>query len=406
MLSAADVSIPDVLRYFTQRGIEVAFLVPTETGMKKSIMDATAPVRDFLKRAGIHDFDKQPQGQDHKKLIRTTVVTCAGLHHTETSLYRPATKQGDPRIWVSGLKSYVEAGNVLALVATSDGELLVINASNAGLIPGVPKLGVSPLLIRDASCIDLDAVLAPLLPQDNSAAEELLGLLRGLAGRWHEGRPGDRRHLEVGRVLEELLGIKPNSSKLPDFKGIEIKSSRERSGNRQNLFAKVPDWSKSTLKSSTQILDEFGYSRDARYLRQLRCTVSSKSPNTQGLYLMVETTSNQLLESSTRQDLPRVVVWQIPELQSTLAAKHPETFWITAASRFSGDRETFMYEHVLHTRKPMTSALPTLIEAGVITVDHLIKRDINGRVTEKGPLFKIRKKDFNLLFPPAMHYTL
>lgn len=42
MLSAADVSISDVLRYFTQRGIEVAFLVPTETGMKKSV---SSPVK-------------------------------------------------------------------------------------------------------------------------------------------------------------------------------------------------------------------------------------------------------------------------------------------------------------------------------------------------------------------------
>ncbi|UWX03664.1 hypothetical protein H1235_12650 [Pseudoxanthomonas sp. NC8] len=61
MLSAADVDIPEVIRYFTRRGIEATFLVPTETGLK-SIMDATAPVRVFLKQAGIHDFDEQPHG--------------------------------------------------------------------------------------------------------------------------------------------------------------------------------------------------------------------------------------------------------------------------------------------------------------------------------------------------------
>lgn len=406
MLSAADVSVPDVLRYFTQRGIEVAFLVPTETGMKKSIMDATAPVRDFLKRAGIHEFDAQPQGQDHKKLVRTTVVTCAGMHRTETSLYRPVTKQGDPRIWVGGLKSYAVAGNVLALVAISNSELLVINASNAGLVPGVPPRDVGPLLIRDAPCINLDTVLAPLLPRSSSAAEELLTLMKGLAGRWHEGRPGQKRHFEVGRLLEELLGIKANSSKSPDYKGIEIKASRGRSGNRQTLFAKVPNWSISPMKSSAEILDAFGYKRSPKYQRQLNCTVTAKAPNTQGLYLKMEGSASQLLEASIRTDVPRVALWQINELQSTLLAKHPETFWVAAAAREFEDREHFRYEHVLHTRKPIASALPTLLETGVITVDHLITRDLQGRVTEQGPLFKIQKKNLDLLFPPGILHML
>ncbi|UWX03665.1 hypothetical protein H1235_12655 [Pseudoxanthomonas sp. NC8] len=44
------------------------------------------------------------------------------------------TKHGDPRIWVKGLKAYAMPGNVLALVATGDGELLVINASLPGLV--------------------------------------------------------------------------------------------------------------------------------------------------------------------------------------------------------------------------------------------------------------------------------
>jgi len=406
MLSAADVSIPDVLRYFTQRGIEVAFLVPTETGMKKSIMDATGPVRDFLKRARIHDFDSQPQGQEHKKIVRTTVVTCAGLHRTETSLYRPATKQGDRRIWVSGLKGYASSGNVLALVATGDAQLLVINASNAGLMPGVSTPLTGPLQIRDLPRIDLDAIITPLLPRASSAADELLCLMRGLAGRWHEGRPGRKRHLEVGRLLEELLGINANSSKSPDYKGIEIKASRGRRGIRQTLFAKVPNWSISPLKSSAEILDAFGYTRDPKYRRQLRCTVTAKAPNTQGLYLGMEAAASRLLEASNLPYIPRVAVWLVPELQATLLAKHPETFWVEAAARTEGDSEEFRYEHVLHTKRPIVSALSTLLETGVITVDHLITRDIQGRVKEQGPLFKIKKMNLDLLFPPGALHAL
>jgi hypothetical protein len=43
----------------------------------------------------------------------------------------------------------------------------------------------------------------------------------------------------IGRTLETLLGIDINSSKKPDYKGIELKSYREKRGNRKNLFAQV-----------------------------------------------------------------------------------------------------------------------------------------------------------------------
>lgn len=374
MLSTADTPVQDVLRYFTQRGIKVAFLVPTATGMRKSIMDATAPVRSFLKEAGIHDFDKQPQGQGHKRLVPTSIITCSGIYRTATSLYRPVTKHGDPRIWVQGLSGYADPRNVLALVATTDRELIIINASSPGLVPGVRVAEDKDALeIRDAPCIDLDAALAPLLHWQSDIAEELLALIRGIAGKWHKGKSGEKRDLEVGRLLEELLGIKANSSKAPDYKGIELKASRRTTrGTRQTLFAKVPDWSISPLKSSAAILDAFGYERDTKYLRQLRCTVSAKSPNSQGLFLAVEGASNRLLEASTLLAYPKVAYWQMETLQQALLAKHKETFWVSAACEQAAGHQVFKYERVLHTRSPMASALPTLLELGTITVDHLI----------------------------------
>ena len=47
----------------------------------------------------------------------------------------------------------------------------------------------------------------------------------------------------VGYTLETLLGIRANSSRKPDFKGIEIKASRVRgSGKKITLFSKTPAW--------------------------------------------------------------------------------------------------------------------------------------------------------------------
>lgn len=408
MLGAADVSVQEVLRYFTRKGLDVGLVVPTETGMAKGIMDATANVRDFLKASCIHDFETQPQGTEHKRLIPTRLVTSAGIVGTTTSLYRPVTKKGDPRLWIYGLAQHAVPGNVLVLIAVGSDELLVVNASNAGLVPGVSPRQGEHVRVSDAAGVDLDALLAPLLARTNSVADELLALIRDLSNKWHRGLSGSRRDTEVGRLLEELLGIRTNSSKQPDYKGIEIKAGRKGGKNLQTLFAKVPNWSISRLKSSAEVLNEFGYERARdKYLKQLRCTVSARGPNSQGLFLALNSDQSELLENSQRLDLPSVVAWKTQELKDALALKHRETFWVTAACRRADEYEEFRYEHVLHTRKPMINALPALLESGVVTVDHLITKDLKGKVEEKGPLFRMWRKDMDLLFPPGeLHYLL
>ena len=94
---------------------EVALLMPTPTGMRKSIMDATFPVRMLLSRTEIHDFSVQAQGPQHKVVLRAVFHTDVREHPVDVSLYRPVTKQGDPRIWVYKLPMFAGAGEMLAL---------------------------------------------------------------------------------------------------------------------------------------------------------------------------------------------------------------------------------------------------------------------------------------------------
>ena len=61
---------------------------------------------------------------------------------------------------------------------------------------------------------------------------------------------------------------------------------------------------------------------------------------------------------------------------------------------------------VEHTKKPISSQFDFLIDQGIITLDHLIKRNAVGKVIEKGPIFKIKPKGLDLLFPPSEKYNL
>lgn len=58
----------------TRHAIEAALLVPTPTGLEKSIFDATDGLREYLSERGYHDYATQAQGQDHKVLKQAYLV--------------------------------------------------------------------------------------------------------------------------------------------------------------------------------------------------------------------------------------------------------------------------------------------------------------------------------------------
>lgn len=212
----------------------------------------------------------------------------------------------------------------------------------------------------------------------------------------------------IGATLESCLGIQINSNKLPDYKGIEIKAKRVRgirAKTRNTLFAQVPDWKISTLKSSAEILDKYGYFRGSE--KKLYCTVKSLNPNSQGLILKVDETRDLLHEVYQANDLvENVVSWKFDLLRERLLTKHNETFWVGAESTKIDGIEHFYYKKILHTQLPYASNFHTLCHEGIVTMDHLIKRSEDGRVVEKGPLFKISETNFELLFPPALVINL
>ncbi len=397
MLSASDYPLTDALKFFSSHGIDAAFLVPTEVGLGKSIMDATIQLRIYLKDKSIHDYDGQPQGDAGKVKLPSYFVTEKELISADASLYRPFAKggDGDPRIWFSRLKRYASPNNLLAIVA-KEKELYIINISNPAIRNSV----------NDSSS-PLSNLFHELTKYSTSVSEELTLKLKDIAARgWIRTiTPGDTG---VGVTLEDALGLAINSSKKPDYKGIELKSKRIsqlRAPTRSSLFAQVPNWNISKLKSSAEILDTYGYMRGKE--RRLYCTVWAKRPNSQGLVLKIDDDQDLLNEYfEAKFELNPVATWEFEVLRRRLITKHNETFWIGAECIQISGIEHFQYKKVIHTRSPIASNLMTLLQEGIITVDHLIKRNDSGSVREKGPLFKISPKNLGLLFPPSKKFDL
>jgi hypothetical protein len=159
------------IKSLTEKSVELCLIEPTETGLDKSIMDATGSVRAYLKTKGIHDYDLQQQGPDNKIQIPSFFITSGGLVNSVSSLYRPNTKKGDPRIWFKGLGVYSNPNDILGIIAFEN-NLYILN---------ITQLDLSAL-IESKIANPLQELLNEINQISNEIADELLRLWRAF---WH-----------------------------------------------------------------------------------------------------------------------------------------------------------------------------------------------------------------------------
>jgi hypothetical protein len=396
MLNRSDTDIKDVVSYLAKYSVEGGYIVPTQTGLQKSILDAHQSLRKFLKQNNYHDYAEQGLGGEFKALTRGFILSKSGWIETSVSLYRPTTKNGDPRIWISGLNKFAKAWNLITLFL-HEGSLYVFNASDQSV---------------QRQMADSQSTLSTKLLTAGSTTSlyetELLELLRDISGK---GFVPSTTNADsgVGDTLETLLGIRRNSNRAPDYKGIEIKSSRinSRTGrqeNRSTLFSKIPNWEVSRLKSAREILDNYGYISSSSGRPALQVTLKH-TPNAQGLYLVFNDADSKVENLFRKGDvLEEVVAWKIDELENSLREKHKNTFWVKAKTTEIRGSEHFHYVQVIATSTPLVSNFSRLVDLGSIQMDYTIsekvKPDGGLKVRDHGYLWKIAPEDIGLLFPP------
>lgn len=376
----------DNLARLHEAGLPVAPLFPTRTSLGKSILDATEPVRALFYKHGVHDFASQAQGMGAKVLIDAVVFGRGRRFDCRLSLYRPITKEGDPRMWPANFARHA-APNQAWVVSVQDGRPVLLSLSHSFL--------AHQLDLRTTDSAETRWI-APLAAAANQTANELLAQLRALA----EAGPLKavcQGSTAVGRTLESVLGIAMNSSRNPDYKGIELKAGRSSligTESRAQLFGRVPDWTISPVKNVSELLARCGYERDGA--RHLRCTISSLKANSQALVLNA---GDELLEEISRRHKATVVVWRLAGLEHALARKHRETFWVKTRSIERAGVEHFELLSVVHTRNPVAGQLTRLLDTGSVTVDHMISGRLdNSRAHDKGPSFKVERYRLAELF--------
>lgn len=378
------------MSFMVNHNVEFTLVQVTATGLKKGIMDATAPMRTFFLEKGLHNYGDQLQGQAHKQIIKTVILDGYDAKETSTSLYRPTTKKGDPRLWIYGLKDFTKADDIHA-ICILNGQFYVINISSWDV----------ETIFTSSHDSQLKDFIKEFYKVSNSISEELLNFFRQNSNRWFESEV--LADTGIGRTIETMLGIPQNSNRTPDYKGIELKSHREKRSSKKNvLFTQTPNWDLSKLKSGREIVEFYGYDcGDGRLTYQN--TVQCNQPNAQGLGLNLELVKELLELKHYGQKVEDVVVWALQRLHARLSEKHHETFWIEVENEIRDGKEYFRYSSIEHTRNPIIPQFDILLDAGIITVDLLLCRPSGHGDTYS---FKIKKRGMPLLFPESLTYDL
>ncbi|PJJ41100.1 hypothetical protein [Hallerella succinigenes] len=162
------------IEYLVNHNIPFTQVQITATGLKKAILDATAPMRAYFKENNVHDYAIQQKGQENKVSKPTFIHTRSKVIKTTTSLYRPETKDGDPRLWIYGLKEATEANDIHAIIAFSPNELHVVNLSKEDIRCCCETDVVNPL--RD--------LILSISDVADTISRELLGKLMKYRNEW------------------------------------------------------------------------------------------------------------------------------------------------------------------------------------------------------------------------------
>ena len=227
MLSKSDIPIDLIQSDLNSYGVNPVFLVPTELGLRKSILDAHVELKKFLSENNLHDFEDQAKGSANKKVLPVNLIEKNSVKKSSISLYRPDSKGGSPRLWISGLAKYAKPYNLLAFFLRG-GELFIVNASEKEIFESRLITGSSfdSILRKPDSSSDKpkknDLTGDGLANQDNQFLKELLNLQQdgsesiSAPSNWAQSEPLLKVETKLDVVIDGLLDSVEKSQHTPE----------------------------------------------------------------------------------------------------------------------------------------------------------------------------------------------
>ena len=191
-----------------------------------------------------------------------------------------------------------------------------------------------------------------------------------------------------GLSLENALGIPQNSSKQPDFMGIELKTKI--GVTLQTLFSRVPS-KYLGCADKNDLLDRYGYN-DAKKGRAALYTSFCNEPDSLGFYL--ETKHDKVI---VKNDGVEILEYDTEIIEEALLSKHSQTAYIYLSKAFDKQKEVCQIKSINYCRFPSIIKFLKLIKEGDVYLDFTLSQK-DGKIKDHGFLWRIRSTALQKLY--------
>lgn len=192
-----------------------------------------------------------------------------------------------------------------------------------------------------------------------------------------------------GLTLERYLSIPQNSSRAPDFMGIELKTKC--GDTLQTLFSRTPTHYLA-CRDKNELVEKFGYYDKARK-RQALYTSFNNRPDSLGFYLAPR--QERIVVNKKR---VAVLEYDKAALDQALCSKHNETAYVSvAAGKLRNGASGCRFEQLLYCRAPSLVRFLRMARDGNVYLDFTLSKT-KGRVKDHGFLWRVSSDALSRLY--------
>lgn len=246
----------------------------------------------------------------------------------------------------------------------------------------------------------------PEMTEEQKNINELLTLFIKISTMgWQKSNR--KNNTGIGKTFEDLLGKDEDNLNDPDFKGIEIKTHRSKSGSYSTLFTASPDGP--VRSENTRLRETYGSIDLESGLKILHSSIFANRLTNffNTLYFQIEVNRKDekiylLIFNDNKELIEKITYWKFDSLKSKLEKKLKILAYVESKNKYINNEEYFKYEKMTFYKFKDFDKFLELVENGTIMLDIRVgvyKSGANrGKTHDHGTAFRIKESDLDKLY--------
>lgn len=198
----------------------------------------------------------------------------------------------------------------------------------------------------------------------------------------------------IGHLLEKELGLSETNIAVPDIGGrVELKATRRNTNSLITLFTfNRAVW----LVEQKNLINKYGY-KDDKNRQALYNIVNTKTPNTQGFYLISDKARNVVILKNIHEET-NIAEWSTYVIAGKFMTKLDRLLLVFADNKMENGKEHFHYNEAYLLENPTPEKFLEAFDKNELLVDLRMHIKVSGGVRNHGTGFRISEKNLMLLY--------